>query len=139
MQWTSEDLNKWEELRPYVDTALLPIYFYQSAVAIPTHALQMAYLTNIAAALERRLKGRMLLYPLRYQMAEEQAELMAPDAFPFYVVLHFGGQPVRVRSVNEASKVAYLAISNEELDSELRFAITVDVLYQEILALWQKR
>jgi len=34
--------------------------------------------------------------------------------------------------------VEFLTISDEDLESEIRFQITCDVLYQEILQIWQK-
>lgn len=134
MQWNLQELNDWEELRPYVDTALFPLYFYEPERDLTQHVLRMTYLMNIASAIEQRLRGRMLLFPLSYQAGEGDRKYPLPDRFPIYFVLQFSGQ--NLRGIHETAEVYHLTVGNEDLDSAVRFEVTVDVLYQEILKLW---
>lgn len=138
MQWNVNELENWEELRSFVDTALLPIYLYRKGKSVPEHAMRMNYLLNVAAAIEQKLKGRVLLYPVSYHFAEEQASQEAPEGFVHQVLLHFQGDRVRPAQTVEEANVLTLPVGDEDLDSSLRFEVTVDVLYKEIIRHWQR-
>ncbi len=138
MQWTIEEVQNWEELRTFVDTALLPLYLYQPTVEVPEHVKKMTYLMKMASAIEQRLRGRLLLLPMTYQVGEERVEQATPPGFAFYFALRFSGQPLQLVTNGTESAIEYLTISDEDLDSEVRYTITVDILYQTILKTWQK-
>jgi len=139
MQWNLEELHNWDDLRPYVDCALLPQYLYKNELAIQEHVLRMTYLMNLAIAVEQKLKGRILLFPLSYQVEakEERERLLLPDGFSFYFVLRYTGHDWGTPVVSSNAYVQYLTVGDHDLDSEIRFEITVDVLYQEILQSWK--
>lgn len=138
MQWNVSEFENWEELRPYVDTALLPLYLYRDGIDIKDHVLRMNYLLNVAAGIEQRLKGRILLFPLSYRFAAEEQEQMTPPDFAFTVALHFSGDNIRFGDQKGAGTLM-LPVGEEDLDSSLRFEVTVDVLSKEIIRLWQKK
>ncbi|NGQ94550.1 DUF2487 family protein [Brevibacillus sp. SYP-B805] len=139
MQWTIEQLHNWEELRPYVDTALLPLYLYQPSLGIPAHAERMTYLLNVAAAVEQRLKGRILLFPLLYQIGDAGRELMLPEGFRHYILLQFSGHLVKGILPEGEGRIHSFPIGDEDLASPLRFDVTVDVLYKEVLKVWENQ
>lgn len=139
MQWNTHELSNWEELRGYVDTALLPLYLYRQEFSLEEHLARMTYLCNVAAAIEQRLKGRILLYPLAYQWGDHYALQQIPEDFTHYVLLQFSGDPVRLGEQVEGLSLCRLRVSDEDLTSVIRFEVTVNVLYEEILRLWQNR
>ncbi|MGO0061031.1 DUF2487 family protein [Brevibacillus fluminis] len=137
MQWIWDDVEKWEELRPYVDTALLPSYYYDENVDIPEHVKRMGYLMKLAVAVEQRLKGRVLLYPLAYQTGEKGGVWKVPGSFRYYFILRFTGHSLLPEATDAEAKVEILTVGDEDLESSVRFDITVDVLCQTILKNWQ--
>jgi hypothetical protein len=137
MQWNIQDLSNWEELRAYVDTALLPLYLYRPDQPVTEHVMRMTYLANVAASIEQRLKGRVLLFPLSYQVGDEPVPLQLPKGFSHYVLLQFSGDRLRAANVAGTSTLS-LTVGDEDLTSTLRFEVTVDVLYREILRQWQQ-
>ncbi|MFD2371747.1 DUF2487 family protein [Brevibacillus sp. GCM10020057] len=137
MQWNVAETENWEEMRVFVDTALLPIYLYRSGVSVSEHVLRMNYLLNVAAAIEQKLKGRVLLFPVSYHFADEQPAQPIPDGFDFCVLLHFRSDRVRSVEAETGRNVWMLPVGDEELESALRFEVTVDVLYKEIIRFWQ--
>jgi hypothetical protein len=139
MQWTMDQLHNWEELRPYVDTALLPLYLYSPSYEIPAHVERMTYLLHVAASVEQRLKGRILLFPLLYQVGESAQEAHLPGEFPHYILLQFSGQHVKGILQQKQAAVHYLTIGDEDLASRLRFEVTVDVLVKEIVKAWENQ
>lgn len=138
MQWTVNDLHNWEELRELVDTALLPLYLYRPSLSLPMHAKRMQYLMELAVAIEQKLKGRTLLFPLAYQKWEEWVESELPETLPFTFALRFSGDNWLVKGDRVDSIVSYLTVSDEDLDSRVRFEVTVDVCYRQIIKQWQK-
>ncbi|GAB1531162.1 MULTISPECIES: DUF2487 family protein [Brevibacillus] len=136
MQWNLNDFENWEELRSFVDTALLPLYLYSSDRKVEEHVVRMNYLLNVAAGIEQRLKGRVLLFPLSYQIGVEQVEQRTPAEFPYKVLLYFRGEKIQVKERAEEG-VLTLLVGDEDLESSLRFEVTVDVLYKEVIKLWQ--
>ncbi|KZE55487.1 hypothetical protein AV540_05385 [Brevibacillus parabrevis] len=138
MQWNVNEFENWEELRPYVDTALLPLYLYKDGIGVQEHVLRMNYLLNIAAGIEQRLKGRVLLFPLSYQFAEASHGQKTPRDFAFSVGLHFSQDKIRLDEQGQEGCLM-LPVGEEDLDSALRFEVTVDVLVQEIIRLWQRK
>lgn len=138
MQWNVNEFENWEELRPYVDTALLPLYLYKDGIGVEEHVLRMNYLLNIAAGIEQRLKGRVLLFPLSYQFAEAGQGQKTPQDFAFSVGLHFSQDKIRLDEQGQEGCLM-LPVGEEDLDSALRFEVTVDVLVQEIIRLWQRK
>ena len=138
MQWNVNEFENWEELRPYVDTALLPLYLYKDGIGVEEHVLRMNYLLNIAAGIEQRLKGRVLLFPLSYQFAEASHGQKTPRDFAFSVGLHFSEDKIRLDEQGQEGCLM-LPVGEEDLDSALRFEVTVDVLVQEIIRLWQRK
>lgn len=138
MQWNMNEFENWEELRTFVDTALLPLYLYRPGFSVEEHVLRMNYLLNVAAAIEQRLKGRVLLFPISYQFAEEQLAQTIPESFGYHVLLHFRGDRIRLAEGTD-SGVLMLPVGDEDLDSSLRFEVTVDVLYKEVIRLWQQK
>ncbi|MFF0826778.1 DUF2487 family protein [Brevibacillus sp. NPDC003359] len=136
MQWNLNDFENWEELRSFVDTALLPLYLYSSDRKVEEHVVRTNYLLNVAAGIEQRLKGRVLLFPLSYQIAEEELEQRTPAEFPYKVVLHFRGEQIQLKERAEEG-VLTLLVGDEDLESSLRFEVTVDVLYKEVIKMWQ--
>lgn len=138
MQWTIQDLHNWEELRELVDTALLPLYLYRSSLALPMQVKRMQYLAELAVAIEQKLKGRILLFPLAYRKWDEQVESELPETLPYNVVLRFSGDYWAVTGEQPESLVTYLTVSDEDLDSRVRFEVTVDVCYQQIIKFWQQ-
>ncbi|MGD8189227.1 DUF2487 family protein [Brevibacillus ginsengisoli] len=139
MQWTLNDLHNWEELRELVDTALLPLYLYRPSISLPMQANRMQYLMELAVAIEQKLKGRLLLFPLAYRKWEESVESELPEELPFTFVLRFSGDNWLLKSELADSPIHYLTISDEELDSRVRFEVTVDVCYQQIIKTWQQK
>ncbi|MDF2679860.1 MAG: hypothetical protein K0R47_1050 [Brevibacillus sp.] len=139
MQWNVNEIENWEELRSFVDTALLPIYLYRGGKEVSEHVLRMNYLLNVAAAIEQKLKGRVLLYPVIYHFAEEQLTQQTPSGFACNVLLHFRSDRVRVAELGTEGSVLTLPVGEEDLESSLRFEVTVDVLYKEIIRHWQQR
>ncbi|GEB32743.1 DUF2487 family protein [Brevibacillus parabrevis] len=138
MQWNVNEFENWEELRPYVDTALLPLYLYKDGIGVEEHVLRMNYLLNIAAGIEQRLKGRVLLFPLSYQFAEASQGQKTPRDFAFSVGLHFSQDKIRLDEQGQEGCLM-LPVGEEDLDSALRFEVTVDVLVHEIIRLWQRK
>lgn len=139
MQWNINELENWEELRVYVDTALLPLYLYRQDQPMTDQVWRMNYLWNVAVAIEQRLKGRMLLFPLHYHFGSEQSAQQTPEGFENCVILHFQGEPIRLAQTQGAARVLMLPVGDEDLDSSLRFEVTVDVLYKEVIRHWQKK
>lgn len=140
MQWRTDELHNWEEMRLYYDTALLPLYLYRPSLAIPAHAERMTYLLNMAAAIEQRLKGRILLFPLSYQIAEQGYEFLLPDRFQHYILLQFSGHHVKgMLRPEEKGMIHPFIIGDEDLASPVRFEVTVDVLVQEVLRAWKNQ
>ncbi|WP_019122430.1 DUF2487 family protein [Brevibacillus massiliensis] len=137
MQWSTEELHNWEELQPYVDTALLPVYLYGGNVSLPEHVKRMSYLSRLAIAVEQRLRGRVLLFPLSYQIGREKACTALPPEFPYVFLLRFAGHELELAADSAGQKARTFQIGTDELESELRFDITVDVLHQEIVNSWQ--
>ncbi|MGG4494585.1 DUF2487 family protein [Brevibacillus reuszeri] len=138
MQWNMNEFENWEELRTYVDTALLPLYLYRSGFSVDEHVLRMNYLLNVAAAIEQKLKGRILLFPTSYQFVEEQPAQKLPESFCFHILLHFRGDRILLAEGME-NGVLILPVGDEDLDSAIRFEVTVDVLYKEVIRLWQQK
>ncbi len=136
MQWTIEELNGWEGLRPYVDTALFPLYMYRQDLSIPDNVKRMTYLSNLAVAIERRLTGRVLLFPLSYHV-DGSGLTGLPDRFAFTFLLRFSGDDWRLVANEARGVVRTLTAGDEDLDSDLRFQVTADVFYEEILKTWQ--
>jgi len=140
MQWRMDELHNWEEMRLYYDTALLPLYLYKPSVDIPSHAERMTYLLNVAAAIEQKLKGRILLFPLSYQIREEGFEHQLPSKFRHYILLQFSGHHVKGRLPSgEQGEIHTFTIGDEDLSSPIRFEVTVDVLTQEVLQAWKNQ
>lgn len=139
MQWNVAETENWEELRSFVDTALLPIYLYRAGVPVSAHVLRMNYLLNVAAAIEQKLKGRVLLFPVSYHFADEQPAQRIPEGFGFCVLLHFRGDRVSTAPAGEGARVWTLPVGDEDLESTIRFEVTVDVLYKEMIRFWQTR
>lgn len=137
MQWNINEFENWEELRSFVDTALLPLYMYRSGFDVTDHVLRTSYLLNVAAAIEQRLKGRVLLFPLSYQITEEHPAQRMPEGFAHRVLLHFRGD--RIRLAEGEAGVLVLPVGEEDLDSSIRFEVTVDVLYKEVIRHWQQQ
>lgn len=138
MQWTSEQVEYWEELRPYVDTALLPFYLYRREIPLPRQFARMAALTNVALAIEQRLRGRVLQFPLSYQGGEQNVFFL-PPGFPIYIVLRFAGDDLRFDYERETSVVHTLSVWEEDVTDPLRFAAAVDVLYEAITEIWRTK
>lgn len=136
MQWNTNELENWEELRQFVDTALLPLYLYRSNLSVQEHVLRMNYLLNVAAGIEQKLKGRVLLFPLNYHFTDEPLVQRVPGEFMQVVIIHFSGDSIR--PAEDHADVLLLSVGEEELDSALRFEVTVDVLYKEVIRYWQK-
>lgn len=136
MQWNLNDFLNWEELRSFVDTALLPLYLYSDDRKVEEHVVRMNYLLNVAAGIEQRLKGRVLLFPLSYQFTEEQLEQKTPGEFSYKVMIHFRGERIQLKDRVEEG-ILTLLVGDEDLESSLRFEVTVDVLYKEVIKLWQ--
>ncbi len=139
MQWNLNEMSNWEELRAFVDTALLPLYLYRPGVPVDQHVLRMTYLGNVAAAIEQRLKGRVLMFPVSYQIGSEPVVQKLPDGFAHTVLIQFSGDYIRMAQESPEPSLLYLTVGDEDLESSLRFEVTVDVLYQEILRLWRQR
>ncbi|RAP27676.1 hypothetical protein C2W64_00825 [Brevibacillus laterosporus] len=141
MQWNVEELQGFEAVRPYYDSAILPHYIFDKKLSIATNAARMGYLSSLAMAVEQRLKGRILLFPLMYQIKEDatgQNEIQLPNEFGYTFILRFSGADVHIPAYPEKNThVELLTISDEDLESEIRFEITSNVLYQEILQIWQ--
>jgi Protein of unknown function (DUF2487) len=136
MQWSANDLENWEELRQFVDTALLPLYLYRSELTVQEHVLRMNYLLNVAAGIEQKLKGRVLLYPMVYHFTNDAISQSVPDGFAHSVIVHFSGD--KIRPAEGQGDILMLSVGEEELDSALRFEVTVDVLYKEVIKNWSK-
>lgn len=136
MQWNMNEFENWEELQSFVDTALLPLYLYNADRKVEEHVVRMNYLLNVAAGIEQRLKGRVLLFPVCYQFAQEQQEQRTPAEFAYKVVLHFRGDSIQLKDRTEEGVITLL-VGDEDLESSLRFEVTVDVLYKEVIRLWQ--
>jgi len=137
MQWDMQELEKWEELQAFVDTALLPLYLYRPDEPIDRHVWRMTYLMQVAAAIEQRLRGRVLLFPLAYHVGETPVPQQMPRGFAHYAAIQFAGDRIPLKSDGAQSHPLYLTVGDEDLTSSLRFEVTVDVLYQEILRKWQ--
>jgi len=137
MQWNVNETENWEEMRSFVDTALLPIYLYRSGASVSEHVLRMNYLLNVAASIEQKLKGRVLLFPVSYHFAAEQNAQQTPEGFDFCVLLHFRSDRVRAAEAEGQSHRLTLSVGDEDLESTLRFEVTVDVLSKEIIRFWQ--
>jgi len=135
MQWTMEQVQNWEELREYVDTALLPLYLLTGDKPIPAHVERMTYLMNIAAAVEQKLRGRVLLFPLHYQAEEGEAAIRLPEGFKHYMLLQFDDYQWTL--TNQPGHIRKLYIGAEDLQSSVRFAVTADVLQEAIIKEWQ--
>jgi len=138
MQWTSEQVQQWEELRPYVDTALLPLYLYRRELPVPRQFARMTALANVSLALEQRLRGRVLQLPLSYQ-GDGQNVFFLPPGFPIYVILRFAGDEWRYEYEREASEVHTLSVWEEDVSDPLRFLAVVDVLAEAISEVWQRK
>ena len=136
MQWNPREFEQWEELRPFVDTALLPLYLFRADFGMADHVLRMNYLLNVAAGIERRLKGRVLLFPLAYQFSNEWNTEPRPPGFAHCVLLCFAGD--RVHLPLKRGDALVLTVGEEDLESSLRFEVTVDVLYKEVIRQWQR-
>lgn len=137
MQWNINEIENWEELRSFVDTALLPLYLYRAGTGVPDHVLRMNYLMNVAAAIEQKLRGRVLLFPLGYRIGEEMLAQATPEGFAHSVILHFRGD--RIQLADGGDSVLMLSVGEEDLESSLRFEVTVDVLYKEVIRHWQQK
>ncbi|ATO51220.1 DUF2487 family protein [Brevibacillus laterosporus] len=141
MQWNVEELQGFEAVRPYYDSAILPHYIFDKKLSIATNAARMGYLSSLAMAVEQRLKGRVVLFPLMYQIKEDTTgpnEIQLPNEFGYNFILRFSGIDVHIPVYPDSdTHVEFLTISDEDLESEIRFQITSDVLYQEILQIWQ--
>jgi len=79
-----------------------------------------------------------LLFPISYQFAEEQLAQTTPESFGYHVLLHFRGDRIRLADGKDTG-VIMLPVGDEDLDSSLRFEVTVDVLYKEVIRLWQQK
>jgi len=137
MQWNTNELENWEELRSDVDTALLPLYLYRSGAQLPDHVLRMNYLLNVAAGIEQKLRGRVLLFPMQYHFTDESLAPRIPAGFAHTVILHFSGDSMQATEENKHALM--LSVGEQDLDSALRFEVTVDVLYREVIRYWQRK
>jgi|GEM_PF-650836 len=136
MQWNPKEFERWEELRQFVDTALLPLYLFRPDLEMADHVLRMNYLLNVAAGIERRLRGRVLLFPLLYHFSNEWNTEVMPPGFAHRVLLCFAGD--RIHLPQSGERLLVLTVGEEDLDSSLRFDVTVDVLYKEVIRQWQQ-
>lgn len=140
MQWRMDELQNWEEMRLYYDTALLPLYLYRPSIDIPSHVERMTYLLNVAAAIEQKLKGRILLFPLSYQIGEQAVRQLLPNKFRHYILLQYSGQHVKASlPEGESGEIHPFTIGDEDLASQVRFEVTVDVLTNEVLKAWKNQ
>ncbi|MEJ8544844.1 DUF2487 family protein [Brevibacillus borstelensis] len=135
MQWNIQEMEKWEELQPYVDTALLPLYLYRPELKLADHVVRMSYLMNVAASIEQKLKGRVLLFPLCYQFGNEPAAQQFSESFEHCILLQFSGDGIKL----VGPQARMLTVGDEDLDSPLRFEVTVDILTREIIRMWQEK
>ncbi|CAM5791719.1 DUF2487 family protein [Brevibacillus borstelensis] len=135
MQWNIQEMEKWEELQPFVDTALLPLYLYRPDTKLVDHVMRTSYLLNVAASIEQKLKGRVLLFPLCYQFGHEPIPQQFPAGFQHCILLQFSGDDIKLLG-QEARR---LTVGDEDLDSPLRFEVTVDILTQEVIRMWQEK
>jgi hypothetical protein len=103
---------------------------------LPDHVLRMNYLLNIAAGIEQRLRGRVLLFPLAYQFGDQWSGSTLPPGFSHHVILCFDHDRVQLDTTSK--NVLVLTVGEEDLDSALRFEVTVEVLYKEIIRQWQR-
>ncbi|WP_232696364.1 DUF2487 family protein [Brevibacillus daliensis] len=141
MQWNAEELQGFEAVRPYYDTALLPHYIYNKRKSLAENAVRMNYISGLALAVEEKLKGRVLLFPLQYQIEEEgndERQITLPGHFAYNVILRFSGQVFSISNSQSDGAVEILTVGDEDLESLVRFEITVEVFYKEILSIWQK-
>jgi hypothetical protein len=95
----------------------------------------MSYLVQVAASIEQRLKGRVLMFPLCYQIGDEPLAQRLPAGFAHYVLLQFSGDRLDAHE-GEGSRLR-LTVGDEDLESALRFEVTIDVLSREIIRHWQ--
>jgi hypothetical protein len=137
MRWVREDVQQWEELRPYVDTALLPVYLFDQTLPIPEHVKRMTYLSNLAMAVEQRLRGRILLFPTTYQLGDS-IQVPVPTGFACNIALRFDGHGLQWPDHVSPLTAHTLTIGADDLDSALRFDVTVDILSEEITSIWKK-
>ncbi|MBO8162981.1 MAG: DUF2487 family protein [Brevibacillus sp.] len=136
MQWRSEQVNNWEELRPYVDTALLPLYLYRQELSVPQHVNRMTALANAASGIEQRLRGRVLQFPLAYQ-GEGNNLFALPTGFPVYIILRYAGDEWQLQYERESAVVHTLSVWEEDLTDPLRFEVAVQVLYEAVTDIWR--
>lgn len=141
MQWTLEELHNWDAIKTYIDSAIIPCYLYKQEVPLQEHVLRMTYLMNLGMEVEKKIKGRVLLFPLHYQLEEQsaQSKVVLPDGFSRYYILRFSGHDWNMRPPETDCFAQYLTVSDSELDSKVRFDITVDVLYEEIISSWKHK
>lgn len=137
MQWNTREFEQWEELRPFVDTALLPLYLFRPDSELSHHVLRMNYLLNVAAGIEQRLKGRVLLFPLAYEFGDQWKSAHITADFAHHVLLCFDRDKAQL--TEEDKNALVLAVGDEDLESALRFEVTVDVLYKEVIRHWQRK
>ncbi|WP_139489147.1 DUF2487 family protein [Brevibacillus dissolubilis] len=141
MQWNIEALQNWDEVKEYVDTALLVHYIYEEDRPLPEHALRLTYLMSLAGAIEQRLTGRIMMFPAAYHVADEAGKvaLHLPQDFAYKLILRFSGHDFTLSAETVQGQVQFLTVGDQDLDSQIRFDITVDVLFKEILHIWQPK
>jgi len=71
MRWTVEDMEKFEQEREFVDTALIPIFSFPMDQVSLDVTKEQKWLEEICVYAERQLTGRVLLLPTLYVIDQE--------------------------------------------------------------------
>jgi hypothetical protein len=72
MKLTEIDPGKWNEIRPYVDTALIPVFPAFKYQDLGVMLNQHRQLNAVSVLLERKLTGRLLLFPTHFYPVEQK-------------------------------------------------------------------
>ncbi|HJV46382.1 MAG TPA: DUF2487 family protein [Bacillota bacterium] len=71
MRWKVEDIEKYEQAKEYIDTAVIPVFSFDPNLLGIEVVLEQTWLEEVCVYAERQLTGRVVLFPTLYLFNNE--------------------------------------------------------------------
>jgi len=140
MKFSDVNSSTWDELRPYVDTCLLPVTGMTGAEQ-PWEATEaLEALRDALDCFEIPYKGRVLTYPAFHYIEEEGAERLAAvcrrlkQSFPYVVIVTAEAQWLEQIDIGKEQADLVFVLSPERLSEALtevkdRISVSLQTLW----------
>lgn len=147
MKWDLSEVDKYEEMKEYIDTALIPLLSIGMGEQLRLRLANASWLTGLVQIAEEQLVGRVMLFPPLSYVHEESEEVLSTLIQKQDIYLRQQGFKYVIFVTNDSSvgenleleKLYIEALTSENLDFTKNTLIKEGYdLVPKITSFWKK-